>query len=87
MVGCETVTQREIAQKLGRPKLPSVCISNGDGTCFRDGELENTTNMGCGDLLNEYAPMQDYLWEIEKRLYFCLKYKNSRKKIFRKYCN
>lgn len=69
---CQTPTAREIARYIGRPNFGNACVANGDGTCFENGELRNTTNMICGDA-NRYDLVQSHLEDIEFRLYRCLK--------------
>jgi len=72
MVGCQSTTTREIAEYVGRPQFKPFCHANGDGTCFRDGELELTENMACGDIKIEYKEVQNHIEDIEYRLYTCL---------------
>ena len=74
MGACQTPTAREIAEYVGRPYFPPFCQANGDGTCYREGELELTENYACGDINTDYVPVQNHLEKVEKRLYICLKY-------------
>lgn len=78
LIGCQTPTAREIARYVGRPEFEPACIMNGDGTCYKDGELLDSTNM-LGAPPKEFEQLQRHLESVEKRLYICLKYK-------RKYC-
>jgi hypothetical protein len=73
---CQTPDAADIARRVGRPVFPNPCLSNGDGTCFRNGELENTENMICGTP-EEYDEIQTYIEDQELRLYICLR--NSRR--------
>jgi|ETNvirome_6_1000_1030641.scaffolds.fasta_scaffold00968_2 hypothetical protein len=55
-----------------RPDIPPTLL-NGDGTGFRNGELiENTTNYIAVDP-DEYIELEEYIDDIELRLYTCLK--------------
>ena len=59
-----------------RPKI-SPCISNGDGTCFKNGELiEDTTNWLMINT-DEYDQLYEYYDDIELRLYICKKYRKK----------
>lgn len=71
---CQTTTARQISEYIGRPTFAPFCQSNGDGTCYRDGELEDNTNYACGDIDRDYKPVQDHMENVEYRLYICLKY-------------
>lgn len=77
LASCQTPDAARIARYVGRPDFPPPCVSNGDGTCFRDGELENTTNMLCGRG-SEYDLVQDYIELKEKYEYLCRKYKKCK---------
>lgn len=70
---CQTPTAREIARFNGRPDFEVPCIANGDGTCYQDGELMNTTNMICGST-NAFNQVQDWIEFLEFSRYKCLKY-------------
>lgn len=72
ITGCQT----DISRRLGRPDMPSSCIANGDGTCFRNGQVLETVNMECMESLN-IADMQAYINKIELELFIC---KKNRKK-------
>ena len=73
---CQTPNAARISQYVGRPNFESPCIANGDGTCFREGGLQDNTNNICGTPRG-YDDVQDHLEEIEKRLYICLKFKRK----------
>jgi len=70
--GCQTVDAERIATYVGRPTFENPCIANGDGTCFENGELRDTTNMICGDV-DSYDEVQTHLENVELRLYTCLR--------------
>lgn len=73
-MACQTTpTAREIAEHVGRPNFPPPCINNDDGTCYREGELESSVNSLC-DNTDTYIDAQDYIEDIEHRLYVCLKF-------------
>lgn len=69
---CQTPDARRVAQYVGRPTFANPCIANGDGTCFENGELRDTTNMICGDV-DSYDEVQTHLENVEFRLYVCLR--------------
>ena len=73
MASCQSPGAGEVARFNGRPDFAPPCISNGDGTCFRDGELEDTTNhlSGTG---GEFDAVQDWIEFLEKYRYNCLKF-------------
>ena len=73
LVGCQTHDAAEIAKYVGRPNVESPCISNGDGTCYRAGELTSTLNMMCGEAVG-YGEIQTHLEDMEKFKYLCKKY-------------
>jgi len=74
-VSCQTPDARRISEYVGRPEFSPACISNGDGTCYKDGELlEDTTNFLMTDG-EEYGRLVDHLENVERRLYICLKYR------------
>ena len=68
MISCQTDTSK----KLGRPEFPNPCISNGDGTCFRDGVEFRTVNMECTES-KHITTFQSYLLKIERDLVVCRK--------------
>ena len=74
LISCQTPTQIEISQYAGRPIVNDPCISNGDGTCYRNGELiENTENFLMGEI-DDYNPMQSHVEKLEKFYYYCTKF-------------
>ena len=73
IVSCRTPSTGEIARFNNRPQTKAPCISNGNGTCFRDGELFNTTNMLCGES-DDYLAIESYIDMLERYRYFCKKY-------------
>lgn len=73
LISCRTPSSGEIARFNNRPEVNDPCIANGDGTCFRGGELLNTTNMLCGESEN-YFIIQNYIDRLEKYRYYCKKF-------------
>lgn len=73
VTSCQTPTAREIAKFNGRPDFEPPCIANGDGTCYQDGELRDTTNMVCGSTFT-FDQVQDWIEFLEFNRYKCLKY-------------
>ena len=71
-LSCQTPDSRRVAEYVGRPSFSNPCIANGDGTCFQNGELRETTNMICGDA-DSYDDVQTHLENVEFRLFRCLK--------------
>lgn len=69
---CQTIDAERIARYVNRPTFANPCIANGDGTCFENGELRETTNMICGDV-DSYDEVQTHLENVELRLYTCLR--------------
>lgn len=73
-LSCRTPSQREIAQYSNRPKIKDPCLSNGDGTCYRNGELvEDTLNYIMGDY-DDYNKITCHLMELEKFYFNCKKF-------------
>lgn len=73
LLGCNSASVREIAVYNQRPHVDvKPCFSNGDGTCWEDNELRNTTGMQCGDviilddLLRHLENMEQYRWRCLK---------------------
>ncbi len=55
-----------------RPDIPPT-IMNGDGTGFRNGEfIEDTTNY-IGVDADEYIELEEYIDDLEVRLYTCIR--------------
>lgn len=73
VASCQTPTAGEIATFNGRPDFEIPCIANGDGTCFRDGEIEDNTNNLCGSG-GGFDQVQDWIEFLEKYRYNCLKF-------------
>lgn len=80
-----TPSAQYIADQVGRPEIESPCISNGDGTCFRNGELLQTENMLCGESVY-LGKMQTHLEKMEKFKFLCEQYNqcDSNKKSYSK---
>ena len=74
---CQTPTAREISKYVGRPQLNPPCISNGDGTCFFNGEILDTTNMLCSPS-SDFDKIQTHLERMEFLRYRCKKYGRCR---------
>ena len=62
----------DIGKVLGRPQIPSSCIANEDGTCFRAGVRIPVVNMECLES-GKKNDIEDYLLDIELQLYKCRK--------------
>lgn len=73
VVSCQTPTASDIARFNGRPTFAPPCISNGDGTCYRDGELEDNLNNLCGSG-GEFDQVQDWIEFLEEWRYKCIKF-------------
>ncbi len=73
LTSCQTPTTREIADYVGRPELGIPCIANGDGTCFENGEIKETTNMLCAPPTT-WNLGQDHLENMEYYTYRCKKF-------------
>lgn len=72
---CQTT---DASRYFKKPKLKPACISNGDGTCYEEGELvEDTTNWLCTDPDN-FDEIEKYHSDKEQRLYICLRYGRCR---------
>lgn len=57
-----------------RPDVPPT-ILNGDGTGFRNGEIvEDTTNFIAVNP-DEYIELEEYIDDLEYRLFICIKYR------------
>ena len=67
LIGCETPRDY-----FNRPQI-KMCIANGDGTAFCNGEEYNSTNMICA-FPDEYERLERYYSDKEYRLFKCLKY-------------
>ena len=70
---CQTPQAEQIGRYNNRPITELPCISNGDGTCYRDGELFNTVNMICGDA-SDFDKIQTHLERMEFYRWRCKKY-------------
>lgn len=77
VTSCQSPTAKEIAKFNNRPDFAPPCISNGDGTCFRDGQPEVTTNMFC-DYAGEVDAYQDWIEFLEEYRYLCKKFGRCR---------
>lgn len=76
LTSCRTPSQIEIAKFANRPMVNDPCISNGDGTCYRNGELiEDTLNYAEGPI-EDYDKMLDHVERLEKYYYYCKKFQN-----------
>jgi hypothetical protein len=69
---CQSVDAENVARYIGRPTFANPCLANGDGTCFQNGELRDTTNMICGEA-DDFDLIQTHLENVEFRLYRCLR--------------
>lgn len=76
-MSCQSPTAAEIARFNNRPDFSPPCISNGDGTCFRDGEREPTVNMFC-DTAGEIDSYQDWIEFLEEYRYLCKRFGRCR---------
>ena len=74
---CQSVTAYKIARYVGRPNLENPCIANGDGTCYRDGDLYETENMICGPA-QDFGDLQTHLESMEFFKWKCKKYGNCK---------
>ena len=73
LISCRTPSTGDIARFNNRPQVNDPCISSGDGTCFRNGELINSQNMLCGEP-DDYFTIENYIDLLEKYRYYCKKY-------------
>jgi len=73
LVGCQTPSYNDIARFNNRPNVLDPCIANGDGTCFRNGELQDNKNNICGDSL-DYDNLQKHIEFLERYRYNCIKF-------------
>lgn len=73
---CQTLppSLQEIADFAGRPASEDPCIANGDGTCFRSGDIVQTTNMICGEAI-DFDNIQTHLEKMERFYYECKNFK------------
>ena len=71
LISCKAPSQREIGRYANRPMIKNPCLSNGDGTCYRNGVLiEDTLNFIMGEY-EDYQKIQCHLMELEKFYYYC----------------
>ena len=66
--GCDR--QDDIAEELGRPKTPTSCLANDDGTCFRNGREIQVENMECIES-HHSTDLQEYVLKLERKYYKC----------------
>lgn len=69
--------QPDIGAYFGRPKIAPTIMNKGC-TGYRNGKLVKAENFIGVDSKGEFGQLDKYHMDIEKRLYFCLKYNDCK---------